>query len=155
MAKVSSGLLMYRIRNGKPQVLLAHPGGPIFRNKDAGAWTIPKGELAEGEDRLAAAQREFAEEIGVPAAGPFVPLQPVTQKSGKVVHAWAVQGDLDVRSVKSNTFSIEWPPKSGKISRFPEVDRAEFFDLDTAKLKINPAQVAFLDELEKLLDRPD
>ena len=151
MPKTSAGLLMYRIRDGKPQVLLAHPGGPFFRNKDQGAWTIPKGELAPGEDPLEAARREFAEEIGTPADGPFIPLRPITQKSGKIVQAWAVRGDLDASAITSNKFSVEWPPKSGKTAEFPEVDRAEFFDLETARQKINPAQAAFISELDCLV----
>src|SRR3954470_5515017 len=142
MPKVSAGLLMYRRQGGQLQVLLVHPGGPFWRNKDAGAWTIPKGEVAEGEDLLATARREFEEELGVRPAGTFVPLTPVRQKGGKQVHAWCFEGDLDPAAVRSNTFTMEWPPKSGRQAEFPEVDRAEFFDLPTARQKINPAQVA-------------
>ncbi len=144
---------MYRICDKQPQVLLAHPGGPFFKNKDAGAWSIPKGEIAEGETPLQAGQREFAEELGTRVSGPFVPLQPITQKGGKVVHAWAVKGNIDTSAIKSNTFSIEWPPGSGKSAEFPEVDRAAFFDLETAKRKINPAQVAFIDELDAIVKK--
>ena len=153
MSRTSAGLLLYRRRPHGMHVLLVHPGGPYFRNKDDGAWTIPKGEAAPGEDLLATAQREFEQELGVPAAGPFVPLTPVKQKGGKTVHAWAVEGDLDTRSIRSNTFEMEWPPKSGNQVEFPEVDRAGFFDLTTARTKINPAQVALLVELEALLER--
>jgi len=151
MSKTSAGLLMYRLRLGKPQVLLVHPGGPFWRSKDQGAWSIPKGEVADDEDLLAAAQREFAEELGHTPSGTFVPLTPIRQKSGKVVHAWAVAGDLDTAAITSNTFTMEWPPGSKKQTEFPEVDRAEFFDLETGKKKINPAQVALLVELERLL----
>jgi predicted NUDIX family NTP pyrophosphohydrolase len=151
MAQISAGVLMYRIANGKPQVLLVHPGGPFWRKKDLGAWSIPKGEVAEEENLLAPAQREFQEETGHRPTGRFIALHPVKLKSGKIVHAWAVEGDLDAAAVRSNTFTMEWPPRSGKQSEFPEVDRAEFFDLETAKKKINPAQAAFIIELEKLL----
>jgi predicted NUDIX family NTP pyrophosphohydrolase len=138
---------MYRRRGAKLEVLLVHPGGPLWRNKDQGVWSIPKGEVAEGEDLLDAAKREFQEETGFTPTGQFVPLKPVNQKSGKVVHAWAVEGDLDTSSIRSNSFTMEWPPKSGKLAEFPEVDRAEFFDLKTAKKRINPAQAAFVTEL--------
>jgi predicted NUDIX family NTP pyrophosphohydrolase len=151
MPKTSAGVLMYRLQAGQPQVLLVHPGGPFWRNKDDGAWSIPKGEVAEGEDLLAAARREFAEELRHTPSGTFVPLTPIRQKSGKTVHAWAVAGDLDTAAVKSNTFTMEWPPGSKKQAEFSEVDRAEFFDLESAKKKINPAQVALVVELEKLL----
>jgi predicted NUDIX family NTP pyrophosphohydrolase len=144
---------MYRRRPDGTQVLLVHPGGPFWRNKDDGAWTIPKGEVAAGEQPLAAAVREFAEETGFAPAGDFSPLAPVRQKGGKLVHAWAVEQDLDPAAIRSNTFQMEWPPRSGKRAEFPEIDRAEFFDLDRARLKINPAQVALIDELEKLLAR--
>jgi predicted NUDIX family NTP pyrophosphohydrolase len=153
MPPTSAGLLMYRRRPDGTQVLLVHPGGPFWRNKDDGAWTIPKGEVAAGEQPLAAAVREFAEETGFAPAGDFSPLAPVRQKGGKLVHAWAVEQDLDPAAIRSNTFQIEWPPRSGKRAEFPEIDRAEFFDLDRARLKINPAQVALIDELEKLLAR--
>ena len=148
MAQVSAGLLVYRKRGAELQVLLVHPGGPVWKNKDAGAWSIPKGEIAEGEELMEAARREFAEETGCTASGPFVALRPVKQKSGKVVHAWAVEAEIDVGACRSNTFEMEWPPRSGKRVEFPEVDRAEYFDLATAKQKINPAQAAFLAELE-------
>jgi len=152
MSKVSAGLLMYRVRGGRVQVLLAHPGGPFWRKKDGGAWTIPKGEVGDGEALLDAARREFREELGLEPTGEFRAMPPVKQKGGKVVHAWAFEGDLDPASVTSNTFEMEWPPRSGKRVAFPEVDRAEFFDLVTAREKINPAQVALLDELERLME---
>jgi predicted NUDIX family NTP pyrophosphohydrolase len=151
MPRTSAGLLMYRIREGNVEVLLAHPGGPFFRNKDEGAWSIPKGEPETEEDLLATAQREFEEETGIRPAGPFLPLKPVQQKGGKVVHAWAFQGDCDPRAVKSNTFTIEWPPKSGRQMEFPEIDRAEFLDLETARKKIKAGQERLIDELETIL----
>jgi predicted NUDIX family NTP pyrophosphohydrolase len=149
-SKTSAGILVYRRRgasNDTIEVLLAHPGGPFWANKDLGAWTIPKGEVKPDEDLLATAQREFEEETGHAAPGPFVALAPVKQKSGKTVHAWACEADLDVATCKSNTFRMEWPLKSGKWAEFPEVDCAEYFTLDVAATKINPAQVSFLNEL--------
>lgn len=146
MPQVSAGLLMYRQRD-QLQVLLVHPGGPFFRNKDEGAWTIPKGEVQPGEEPLAAARREFLEETGFAASEPFTPLQPIKQKGGKVVHAWATTGDLDPAAVRSNTFQLEWPPKSGRLAEFPEIERAEWFGIDDARQKLNPAQVALVDEL--------
>lgn len=145
---------MYRVRDGKLEVLLIHPGGPHFRNKDDGAWSIPKGAVGPGEELLAAARREFQEETGLEAAGPFTALAAVRQKGGKVVHAWAVAGDCDPAALVSNTFTMEWPPRSGRQVEFPEADRAAFFDVPTAKRKINAAQAAFIDELESLLERP-
>ena len=153
MAKTSAGLLMYRVRAGKPEVLLVHPGGPFWRNKDNGAWTVPKGEVAEGEELLDAAKREFEEELGVKPDGEFVELTPVKQRGGKVVHGWAFEGDLDTTAVRSNSFTTEWPPGSGKWEEFPEIDRAAFFDPATAKRKINPAQVAFVAQVEALTSR--
>jgi predicted NUDIX family NTP pyrophosphohydrolase len=154
MPKSSAGLLLYRKQGPALEVFLVHPGGPFWRNKDAGAWSIPKGEIADNEDRLLAAQREFEEETGSRPSGPFLALAPVKQKSGKLVHAWAFEGDLDPAAIRSNVFTLEWPPKSGKQVEFPEVDKAAFFDLDTAKQKIIPAQAALLAELEKLLREP-
>ncbi len=151
MSKASAGLLMYRTRNRAVEVLLVHPGGPFWKNKDEGAWSIPKGEAEPGEDLLTVAQREFQEELGLKAAGPFRELTPVKQKGGKVVHAWAFEGDCDPAAVKSNTFTIQWPPRSGRQVEFPEVDRAEFFDIESAKRKINRAQAALIDELGELL----
>jgi predicted NUDIX family NTP pyrophosphohydrolase len=151
MAKIAAGLLLYRLRNAKVEVLLVHPGGPFFRNKDLGAWTIPKGEPNPGEELLAAAKREFAEETGMQPVGEFLALPSVKQRAGKIVHAWAFESDFDTSKLKSNTFHVELPPKSGKMVEFPEVDRAEFFDLEHARQKINPAQAAFLDNLEAQL----
>lgn len=149
MPKTSAGILLYRTKNGLLQVFLAHPGGPFFAKKDAGAWSIPKGELDEGEDPLAAAQREFEEETGCRPEGSFIPLSPVTQKGGKTVLAWAVEGECDPGTIKSNTFTLEWPPKSGQMREFPEVDRVGWFTVEEAKGKINPAQAALLEELVK------
>jgi len=142
---------MYRLRNGKFEFLLVHPGGPFWKNKDAGAWSIPKGELQAGEEPLAAARREFAEELGFDPQGDFIPLTPVQQKNGKRVYVWAFEGNCDPVSLKSNTFQMEWPPRSGRLQEFPEVDRAEFFPMSEAKKHVNPAQVACLEELEKKL----
>ena len=153
MPRLSAGLLMYRIKDGAIQVLLAHPGGPFFRNKDEGAWSIPKGEPDGEEDLRATAQREFEEETGVKPAGPFIPLRAVKQKGGKVVHAWAFQGDCDPQAIQSNTFTMEWPPKSGQQQEFPEIDRAEFFDLAMARKKIKAGQERLIEELEALLGR--
>ena len=129
MPRVSAGLLMYRIQDGKLQVLLAHPGGPLFKNKDDGAWTIPKGEIESDEDLLEAAKREFEEETGVTPTGPFIALTPIKQKGGKIVHAWAFKGDCDPDAIVSNKFTMEWPPKSGRQMEFPEIDHADFFDV--------------------------
>jgi predicted NUDIX family NTP pyrophosphohydrolase len=150
VSKVSAGLLMYRIRDGEREFLLAHPGGPFWKNQDDGAWTIPKGEIHEGEEPLVAAQREFEEEIGFKPEGQFLPLTPITQKSGKIVHAWAFEGDCDTACIRSNTFEMEWPPKSGRFQTYPEVDRVCFFRIVEAKCKINPAQAAFLQKLETI-----
>jgi len=151
MPKTSAGLLMYRLAQNTIQVLLVHPGGPFWEKKDEGAWSTPKGEAEPGEDLLAVARREFREELGLEATGPFVALAPVKQKGGKVVHAWAFEGDCDPSQIASNTFTMEWPPKSGRQMEFPEVDRADFFDLETAKRKVNPGQVPLLAELETLV----
>jgi predicted NUDIX family NTP pyrophosphohydrolase len=151
MPKTSAGLLMYRIRDGRLEVLLVHPGGPFWQDKDAGAWTIPKGGIRAGEEPLAAAQREFEEETGLQPNGPFLDLAPIQQKSGKIVHAWALAGDCDPGQIKSNSVTMEWPPRSGQTQEFPEVDRAEFFTVAEAKRKINPAQAALIDELQRKL----
>jgi predicted NUDIX family NTP pyrophosphohydrolase len=142
---------MYRGRGGIVEVFLVHPGGPFFAKKDAGFWGIPKGEIDEGEDALAAARREFEEETGFKAGGMVLPLRPVTQKGGKIVQAWAVEGDCDPEKMKSNTFTMEWPPHSGRQQEFPEADRAGWFSLDAAKRIINPAQISFLEELQQLV----
>jgi len=150
-ARVSAGLLMFRrAKSGGFEVYLAHPGGPFFRNKDDGAWTVPKGEIPAGEDPLAAALREFQEETGlrIDESRQFHDLGSIRQKGGKTVSAWAVEGDCPAgHCLKSNTFKIEWPPRSGKFQDFPEIDRAEFFPLEIARGKINPAQIEFLDRL--------
>ena len=138
---------MHRLRHGQTEVLLVHPGGPFWKNKDDGAWTMPKGEVADGEDLLAAAKREFEEELGSKPLGEFRELTPVKQKGGKWVHAWALEGDLDATTIKSNTFTMEWPPRSGKQAEFPEIDRAAWFPLPEARRKINPAQGALLDQI--------
>jgi predicted NUDIX family NTP pyrophosphohydrolase len=151
MPRLSAGLLMYRIKDGAIQVLLAHPGGPYFVNKDDGDWSIPKGEPGPDEDLFLTAQREFEEETGLKPTGPFVPLQPVKQKGGKIVHAWAFEGDCDPTTIHSNTFTMEWPPRSGQQMEFPEIDRAEFFDLATARRKVKAAQVGLIDELETIV----
>jgi predicted NUDIX family NTP pyrophosphohydrolase len=143
---------MYRRAEAGLEVLLAHPGGPFFRNKDAGSWTIPKGEPLAGEPLLETARREFLEEVGVTVGQPLVPLGEIRQRGGKVVHAWAFEGDLPVDFVlRSNTFEIEWPPRSGRHQVFAEIDRAELFPLEVARTKINPAQAAFLDRLQAVL----
>jgi len=152
MSRISAGLLMYRRDDGTLQVLLAHPGGPYFQNKDEGAWSIPKGEIELGEDLLEAAKREFEEEIGFTPTGPFIALTPVKQRGGKIVHAWAFEGNCDPSAVVSNKFPMEWPPRSGQQMEFPEIDRATFFDVSTARRKINAGQLALIDELEKLGD---
>ena len=147
MAKESAGLLLYRLRGGALEVFLAHPGGPFWKNKDAGAWTIPKGEIEPGENALAAAIREFGEETGVTLAGDFRALAPIRQPGGKRVRAWAIEGDLDPATLVSNDFEMEWPPRSGKRARFPEVDRGAWFALDDARSRINKGQAALLDAL--------
>lgn len=144
---------MYRVRESRPEFLLVHPGGPLWEGKDTGTWSIPKGEVHPGEALLEAARREFAEELGFKADGAFIPLSPIKQKSGKIVHAWAFAGDCDPVRIRSNTFSMAWPPHSGRIGIFPEVDRAAFFNLEQAKARINPAQLPLLGELEQKLAR--
>ena len=153
MPRLSAGLLMYRRVDNAIQVLLAHPGGPLFRSKDEGVWSIPKGEPGGDEDLFLTAKREFEEELGFMPTGGFIELTPIKQKGGKIVHAWAFEGDCDPSNITSNTFTMEWPPRSGRQAEFPEVDRAEFFDLETAKRKINARQVALLDELARRLER--
>lgn len=147
MPKLSAGILLYKKKNNALLVFLIHPGGPFFAKKDEGAWSVPKGELNEGEDPFRAALREFEEETGCRPEGNFIPLSPVTQKGGKTVLAWAVEGDCEPGTIKSNTFTLEWPPGSGKMREYPEVDRAGWFTIEEAKQKINPAQFALLAEL--------
>jgi predicted NUDIX family NTP pyrophosphohydrolase len=151
MPKASAGLLMYRERQGQLEVLLVHLGGPFWKKKDSGAWFVPKGEINSAENELAAAQREFQEETGLVPAGEFLSLGSVKHKSGKTVTAWAFAGDCDPTSLKSDTFEMEWPPKSGKRAQFPEIDRAEFFTVERAREKMHPAEFGFLTRLEKLL----
>jgi predicted NUDIX family NTP pyrophosphohydrolase len=147
MPTIAAGLLLFRRRPAGPEVLLVHPGGPFWARKDLGAWSIPKGEVAPGEELLAAARREFLEETGVAPAGTPFPLGRVRQPGGKVVHAWALEGDLDPSSVRSNTFSVEWPRGSGRKRDDPEIDRAAWFDLAEARRRLLGAQVPFLDAL--------
>jgi predicted NUDIX family NTP pyrophosphohydrolase len=151
MPQSSAGVLLYRFRNGAPEVFLVHPGGPFWAKKDDGAWSIPKGVALAGEDLLAAAQREFQEETGQPIDGVFRALAPVRQAGGKIVHAWAVEGDCDAGAITSNTFMLEWPPRSGRTQPFPEVDRAEWFDLATARRKVTAGQIALIDQVMRLL----
>ena len=152
MPKTSAGLLMYRRRPGGVEVFLVHPGGPFWAKKDAGAWSIPKGEYLAGDDPLEAARREFAEETGFAPEGDFVELGAVRQGGGKVVTAWAVEGDCDPEAIRSNTFTLEWPPRSGKQREFPEVDRAAWFAPRAAEEKILAGQRPFLQRLSELLD---
>ena len=151
--KESAGLLMYRLRNSTLEVFLVHPGGPYWARKDLGAWSIPKGELQEGEDYLDAAKREFQEETGFLPKGNFIALAPIKQTGGKLVYGWAVRDDCDAKTIVSNTFSMEWPPRSGKRQEFPEVDRAEWFTIETAKEKILKGQVGFLEELRLKIEK--
>jgi predicted NUDIX family NTP pyrophosphohydrolase len=160
MPRFAAGLLMFRVCDGRIEVLLVHPGGPFFAKKDAGAWTIPKGEPNTGEESsidshlLAIARREFAEETGITPAGEFLALGSIVQKGGKRVHTWAFRGDCDATACHSNLFEMEWPPKSGRRVEFPEIDRAEWFDLATARTKIKESQVPLLDQLEEHLEPP-
>lgn len=151
MPKESAGILLYRQRGDAIEVFLVHPGGPFWKNKDDGAWSIPKGEPNAGEDKLAAAIREFAEETGSALAGDYRALPPIKQAGGKWVHAWAIAGDLDPATLVSNEFEMEWPPHSGRHARFPEVDRGAWFALEAARDKINKGQAALLDALRRLL----
>jgi predicted NUDIX family NTP pyrophosphohydrolase len=148
----SAGILLYRRGAGGLELLLVHPGGPFFARRDHGAWSIPKGEYEHAEDGLAAARREFEEELGSPAppAG-ATELGEVRQKGGKLVRAWAIEGDLDASAIVSNTFTLEWPPRSGRSAEFPEIDRADWFSPDEARTRINPGQAPLVDRLERLL----
>jgi predicted NUDIX family NTP pyrophosphohydrolase len=148
VAKRSAGILLYRVAGGEPEVLLVHPGGPFWARKDARAWSIPKGEYDDSEEPQACARREFEEETGVQLPeSELIELGSVTQKGGKVVTAWAAEGDLDAEAVQSNTFEMEWPPRSGRTAEFPEIDRAGWFGVDTAREKLVSAQVEFVDRL--------
>ena len=152
-SRISAGLVLYRLRSGL-EIFIAHPGGPLFTNKDDGHWTIPKGEVEPGEDLIATAVREFEEEVGfaVDPSCKFIPLGTIQQKGGKMVYAWAVEGDIDAAHLlRSNTFRMEWPPASGTMRDFPEVDRAQFFPIAEAKTKLKPAQVPLLERLEQMI----
>ena len=149
--KKSAGILVFRIREKKPEIFLMHPGGPYWAKKDLGAWSIPKGEIGENEDEEEAARREFEEETGIQLNGELIPLKPIKQKTGKTVIAWAVEQDIDVSNIKSNQFEMEWPPHSRKYQQFPEMDRAEWFSVSDAKEKIIPGQAALIAELEEIL----
>ncbi len=150
-AKQSAGILVYRKMTKEPEVFLVHPGGPFWKNKDEGAWSIPKGEFDDSENPLDAARREFLEETAVSLSGNFIELNPVKLKSGKKISAWAIEKNIEAGNITSNAFEIEWPPRSGKFQFFPEVDRGEWFSFEKARKKINVMQVAFLDQLEKAL----
>jgi predicted NUDIX family NTP pyrophosphohydrolase len=151
MSNVSAGLLLYRVREDRPEVLLVHLGGPFWAHKDSGAWFLPKGEVNPEEELLSAARREFQEETGINPGGEFFPLGSIRQKSGKIVHAWAFRGDCDPGAIRSNTFTLEWPPRSGLQRQFPEVDRCAFFTVEQAKGKMHPAELKFLLRLKLLL----
>jgi len=151
MPTISAGLLMYRFTRGVLQVFLIHPGGPFWSNRDLGSWSIPKGVVGTSEDTVSAAKREFMEETGMEASGLMIPLNPLKQRSGKVVYAWAFRGDGDPSQLRSNTFTMEWPPRSGKLQEFPEADRADWFDIGEAKSRILPGQLGFLVQLEAIL----
>lgn len=152
-SKVSAGLLVYRLNGSALEIFLGHPGGPFFAKKDAGVWSIPKGEVDGDEDLLQTALREFEEETGIKPEGEYLSLGHIKQKNGKIVHAWAFAGDWDKnKPIRSNTFTMEWPPHSGQKQEFPEIDQGAFFDSETAKQKINPAQVALIERLQTLLE---
>jgi len=149
--KQSAGILLYKIEKEILKVFLIHPGGPFWNGKDNGSWSIPKGEPGNGEDLLDTAKREFAEETGISLSGDFKMLTPVKQKGGKIVHAWAVEGDINPEDIISNTFTIEWPPHSNKMATYAEIDKAEWFEIDEAKIKINQAQMLLIEELVMIL----
>lgn len=152
MARRSAGLLIYRIRGDTPEVFLVHPGGPFWEHKDENAWSLPKGEYGDEEEPLEAARREFKEETGFDAPeGRLIELTPIKQSSGKVISAWAIEGDFDAARLQSNPFSMEWPPKSGRVQEFPEVDQGGWFEMEKARGKIVKGQTGFLDELEALI----
>jgi predicted NUDIX family NTP pyrophosphohydrolase len=152
--RISAGLLMYRVREGFIQVFLAHPGGPLYQNKDEGYWTIPKGEPPENEPLIDTAVREFEEETGIIPHGPFIELGSIRQKGGKVVYGWAFEGDHNpMQPIRSNTFEMQWPPRSGRVQRFPEVDRAQFFSLPEGKKKLKETQWALIERLVAILEK--
>jgi predicted NUDIX family NTP pyrophosphohydrolase len=151
MPQVSAGLMMFRRSGSSVEIFLVHPGGPFWAKKDEGAWSIPKGLVEKGEDKLGAAKREFAEETSVVPSRPFIELGEIRQKSGKQVYAWAFEGNCDPPSIKSNTFTLEWPPRSGRMSEFPEIDRGRFFAIAEARRKINSQQAEFVNRLEDLV----
>ena len=151
MPRISAGLLPFRRRDGRLEVFLVHPGGPFWANKDEHAWSVAKGEVEPCEDLLDAANREFHEETGLTLVGPTTPLAPVRQPAGKLVHVWAIEADIDPSTIHSNSFPLEWPPRSGEVRQFPEVDRAAWFDLADARSKIHKGQVALLDEMNSKL----
>ncbi len=152
MVKKSAGILLFRKQKGELYVFLVHPGGPFWKNKDAGAWSVPKGEIMEDEDPLERARIEFYEETGKEIDGNFIPLKAITQKGGKTVYCWAVEGEIETSGLSSNTIMIAWPPRSGKMMEIPEVDRWEWFSAKEARIKINPAQCAFIDEIEESIE---
>jgi predicted NUDIX family NTP pyrophosphohydrolase len=152
MGQVSAGLMMYRKSGSSVEIFLVHPGGPFWARKEQGAWSIPKGLVEPGEDKLEAAKREFSEETSVVPSGPFIELGQIRQRSGKEVYAWAFEGICDPPSIKSNTFALEWPPRSGRMSEFPEIDRGEFFAVAEALRKINPQQAEFVNRLYDRLE---
>ncbi len=151
-AKIAAGMILFRRTSASVEVLLVHPGGPFWANKDLGVWSIPKGQPEDGEELLDAARRELTEETGARAEGDLVSLSSVKQPGGKTVHAWAVEGDFDLAQLKSSTFSMEWPRGSGRKQTYPEVDRAEWFSLPDARRRLLPGQVPLLDRLERLLE---
>jgi predicted NUDIX family NTP pyrophosphohydrolase len=153
MPQVSAGLMMFRRSGSSVEIFLVHPGGPFWAKKDEGAWSIPKGLVEKGEDKLGAAKREFAEETSVVPSRPFIELGEIRQKSGKQVYAWAFEGNCDPPSIKSNTFTLEWPPRSGRMSEFPEIDRGRFFAIAEARRKINSQQAEFVNRLEDRLGK--
>ncbi len=149
--KQSAGIILYKFEEEKLQIFLVHPGGPFWQNKDAGSWSIPKGEFLDSENPLDAAKREFEEETGTKLFGNFIELIPIKQKAGKIVYAWAFQGNINANTITSNTFTVEWPPKSNKLVTYPEIDKAAWFTADIARIKINPSQVALIDDLKSKL----
>lgn len=151
--KQSAGILLYRKNKNKLEVFLVHPGGPFWKKKDAGAWSIPKGEFDDNEEALSAAKRELLEETGISVFGEFIELQPIKLKSGKMVFAWALQKDVDAEKIFSNHFEMEWPPHSGMMQSFPEIDKAAWFTMEEAATKINAMQVGLLEELEEIVGR--